>query len=153
MTELDAQHRCLQGVEPRVDPDPFMKIRSGAAMNSQRLQAPGKGLVVCGDHATVAVTSQILGGVKAERAKLSHAASPAILVFGANRLRGVFDDGDTAFRGYRTNRIHIRAPSKQMDGNDGANLRMCSQSIRHLAGIEIECLLFDVNEHRVSTEP
>src|SRR5947208_3405860 len=105
MTKLDAQHRCLQGVEPRVDPDPFMKVLSGAAMNSQRLQALGKGLVVCGDHAAVAVTAQILAGIKAERSKLSQAASPSILVFGANRLRGVFDDGDTAFRSYCTNRI------------------------------------------------
>lgn len=62
--QLDAQHRRLQSIEPKVPADDAMVVLRLAALYSQHLQPFGKFLIVRDDHAAIAQTTEILAGKK-----------------------------------------------------------------------------------------
>ena len=73
------------------------------------------------------------------------------LIGGADRLRGILDDGDCRPPGQLHDRIHIGALAEQMDRQN--RLRACAHRRGHRDRVDIERLAVDVHEHGPRAKP
>ena len=101
--------------------------------------------IIGGEHASIAVSAQILRRKKAKAAAMAKRASSLTFVLGPQRLGGILDDAEIPARGNLKNRIHIRHLSKQMDRDYGS--RPLGHGCFDLGRIKIIGLRVDVNEY------
>ena len=76
--------------------------------------------IVGGEHASIAVSAQILGRKKAKAAAMAQRAGSPAFVLGPQGLGGIFNDEQILARGNLKNRIHIRHLAKQIERDNGA---------------------------------
>ena len=78
------------------------------------------------DDARVSKGAQVLRGIETEGGGNTERARAASAPLGANRLRGIFHDGDSKllrmFRDYPVEPFHVGALSVKMHGKNGANI-------------------------------
>src|SRR5271157_4111539 len=86
--EFHTQHGGLQGVQPAIGAEDVVVVLFLAAVAAKHEEALGPGRVVGGNQATVACTSQVLRGEEAEASEVANCADEAIVVAGADGLRG-----------------------------------------------------------------
>ena len=135
MWELDAEDRGLQRVQSEVAAHQGVGVFRLRAVAAELAYALGQVGVVGRHHAAVAVAAQVLRREEAEAAHISQRARPTAFVFGADRLRGIFDNHEGADRSQVQQRIHICHLSEQMDGENHARPRR--EGSLHVAGVEI----------------
>jgi hypothetical protein len=125
-----------------------VKILLLAAVHAQRRQTLGQRRVVGGQRAAVAVPPEVLAGEEAEAAYLPDTARSPPLVFGADRLCGVLDDGDTALVGSLHDRVHVGAAAEQVHRDNRANLGTRGQRFQHVGDVDVERRLLDIGKDR-----
>ena len=95
MLQLDHEHRRLQLVEPKVAADQRVVVLRLAAVHAQDAHALVQPAVVADAHAGVAECAEILRREERQAADVADAAGPpAVRQRGADRLRGILDDGE-----------------------------------------------------------
>src|SRR6202041_552811 len=73
--QLHAQDRGLHGVEAAVPSELFVNVTARAAVIAQSAHVRRHLGVVCGDEPGIAVSAEILGGIKAEGRGYAHGSS------------------------------------------------------------------------------
>src|ERR1700758_4900905 len=88
------------------------------AMIAKRAQAFRKRRIPGRDHAAVADSGEILGGIEAETARDAKRSRGAALTSCQNSLSGVFHNGELVFRRDCREAAHLRALAVEMHGDD-----------------------------------
>src|SRR5262249_3853349 len=108
--------------------------------------------IVGGDDAAVTEAAEVFGRIETQAAHRAERAGPLPFKLRANCLAGIFDDWHVAGGpGDGANLVHSGTLTEQVDRHD--RLRSSAQFAEHLAGIEIEGLGVDINEHWRRAEP
>src|SRR5262245_61525934 len=109
-------------------------------------------MVVAGGHQTAfARAAQILRREEAEAADGAHRARALFAVFGADGLRGVFDDWQAVAFGDRHDRLHLGALAEEMNGEDG--LRAWRDRALDYIRIDVEIVRRNVHEDGARAQP
>ncbi len=119
---------------------------------------------VRGDDASVSVGAEVLGGIETEGGGYTERARAASAPLGANRLGGVFHNGDSEFlsifMNYAVECVHVGALAVEVDGKNGAKIfrSFCAElAILQLGTderrIEIQGAGIDVHEDRRCARP
>jgi len=90
--EFYTQNGGLQGIQPAIGTEDVVVVLLLAAMAAKHPEALRRGRVVGGNQATVACTAQVFRGEEAEASEIANGADEAIVVVGADGLRGVFNN-------------------------------------------------------------
>src|ERR1039458_2101069 len=126
VSELHAQHRCLNGVHASVPAEFVMVVAPGTAMVAELPHVLGYLRTVRGDDASVSVSAEVLGGIETEGGGYAERARAASAPLGANRLGGVLDDCHFEllgiFMNYAVESVHIGALPVKMHGKNRANI-------------------------------
>src|ERR1035437_2971189 len=92
VSELHAQHRCLNGVHASVPAEFVMVVAPGTAMVAELPHVLGHLRTVSGDDARISVSAEVFGGIETEGGGYTERARAAPAPLGANRLGSVLDD-------------------------------------------------------------
>ena len=144
MRQLGAQERGLQGVEAEIAADERMMIFRLHAVHAKDGRAFGEIGVVRAEQAGVAKRAEIFGGVKTKRAAGAERAGLAAMIFCAEGLRGVFDDGEVVRPREGENAIHVRGLAIEVHGDDG--LGAWGDFFGGVGHIEVEAGRADIHE-------
>ena len=101
--------------------------------------------IIGGEHASIAISAQILRRKKAKAATMAKRASSLTFVLGPQSLGSIFNNEEFPVSGNLENRIHIRHLSKEVDRDDGS--RPLSQCCIELCRIKIISLRIDIDEY------
>src|SRR4030095_601793 len=91
ITKLDAQNSGLNCVEPEVAPQDLGVVPLLKAVIPQHPQPLREFRIIGGNHPAITGSSEVLGGIEAETARISESSGTLSANFGANGLRGIFD--------------------------------------------------------------
>src|ERR1700678_993376 len=116
------------------------------------------------DNARISISTEIFGGIKAERCGYPERTCAAPIPLGADRLSGIFDKCDSEFRGVLVMRVlfngavecvHVGALAIEMNRKYRANVfRMIApEFFRNELCIEIESPRGDVDKDRLRARP
>jgi len=160
MGQLDAENGSLHGIQAEVAADHLMVVLGMGAVVAQLGDLLGKGVVIGGDHATVAHAAQILGGEEAETAGQAHGPGALLTVFGrvaaANSLGRVFDHGDLVGVGDLQDAVHVGALAVEMHRDDGFHsidfIGIGRKPGLQLGRVEVVSLGIYAHEHRGGRE-
>src|SRR6202043_2725210 len=107
MFQFDSQDRCLERVETAVVAAEHVLIFFLLSVISQHPKAFRNGIVACYHHACVAVCTQILSGIKAERSSMPQGTRSFAFVAGAMCLASVFNNDQPMPLSQMHHRIHV----------------------------------------------
>src|SRR5208337_816327 len=107
-----------------------------AAMTAEHEEALRPGRVVRSNQATIACPTEVFRGEEAKASKIAKGADEAIVVAGADGLRGVFDYQERIGAGDFQDGSEIGGQSKEVHGHDGA--RLGSDGLGDQSRIDVE---------------
>jgi hypothetical protein len=128
-----------------------MIVLTGFAVHAQPPDAGREGCIVGGQKAAVAGASQVFGWEETEAADRSQDTGAPFLIFGADRLAGVFDDRNAGRRGEPLDRFHFGALAEQVNGHNGLGPRRNRGG--HRLRIEIEARRLDITKDGRRPQP
>src|SRR6266849_7305867 len=120
--QLHAQHRGLNSVHASVPAKFVVIVAPRTAVVAELSHALGHLRTGRGDNSRVPVGAQVFGGIETEGGGYTERARSTPAPLGANRLRGVFDDGNREFLGVFLNDavecVHVGALAVKMYGKN-----------------------------------
>src|SRR5712692_3600544 len=120
--QLHAQHRGLNSVHASVPAKFVVIVAPRTAVVAELSHALGHLRTGRGDDSRVPVGAQVFGGIETERGGYTERARSTPAPLGANRPRGVFDDGNREFLGVFLNDavecVHVGALAVKMYGKN-----------------------------------
>ena len=146
MAQLGGHDGGLQRVQPEISSYKFVMVFRLGAVRAQALQSFGPPRVVGNNHSPITGRAKILGWKERKASIVPDGAGSPAFVFGANRLRRVFDDHQVMFPSDSHNRIHLRHLAVQMNWNDGASLPTHFRN--ELIWIQVVSKRINVHKHR-----
>src|SRR4051812_25788853 len=108
----------MNRIEAEVAADDLVVVFRMRAMPAQKADLVGKGTILRDDRAAVAEAAEVLRRENRITADRAHRPGAAALVFRADRLGGVFDDGQLMLVSNIKNRVHLGTLPKQMHRHD-----------------------------------
>src|SRR5580704_1588549 len=144
MTQLDAQNRRLESVEPTVGAKDVVIVLLLAAVDPEHAEAFSHFIVIRSNHSAIARAAQILRGEEAEGSEVSDGPYVLVAVTGTDSLRGILDYGEAAITRDFRNWLHVRRKTEQMDRHNRPRLRRDGGF--NQSGIDVVRLGVDVNK-------
>ena len=143
MSELDAQNRRLQWIEPAVATLNFIHIFYARAVIAQHADAVGDFWIIGRDRAAIAHRAKILAGIKTPGDGVAVRADALSLIARAMGLGGVLQHVKLVFAGNRKDRIEISGLAIKMHRQD--NPRAGRDRRLDQLRVYIECALVRLN--------
>src|SRR5690348_10183993 len=136
--EFHAEHCRLDRIHTGVPAELGMDVALRAAMIPQSPHMVGGRRIVRGHQPGIAIRAQVLGGVKAERSRDSHASCFFGVPFGADGLRRILDQHHIMLRRNLAQGVHVCALAVEMDRQDSLDSSLRSM----LAGWFASCRVY-----------
>src|ERR1039457_3263805 len=159
VSELHAQHRCLNSVHASVPAEFVMVVAPRTAMVAELPHVLGYLRTVRGDDASVSVSAEVLGGIETEGGGYAERARAASAPLGANRLGSVLDNCDSEFlsifMNYTVECVHVGALDVEMDGKNGAKIfgSFCAElPITEVPILQLPILQLGTDERRIEIQ-
>ena len=122
MRQLHVEHRGLDLVEPEIAADELVVVLRLHAVHAQLHELRGQRFVVGDAGAGITEGAEVLGGEERQAADVADGAgAPALRVFGADGLRGIFDDAQAVTARDLHDARHVGHLAVQVHGHDGAH--------------------------------
>src|SRR5260370_14253716 len=120
--QLHAQHRGLNSVHASVPAKFVMIVALRTAVIAKLSHMLGHLRTVSGDDSRVSVGAKVLRGIETEGGGYAQRARSTPAPLGANRLCGVFDNGNLEFLRDAVEPVHVGALAVKMYGKNGAKI-------------------------------
>ncbi len=147
--QLHEEDGSLQGVQPAIQPYPFMEVLGVFTMHT-KLSEPCRKLVIIGEtHACISHCAEVFAGEKGQSPDVSIRATHLSFEGGTYALCIIFYNLEIMFLCYLHDTRHIAALSKEMHRHDGLCIRR--DSGLDLIRIEVEGIFIDIYKHGDST--
>ena len=152
--QLDAQHRRLQSVEPRVETHVLVAVLLRLSVYAQRADEIGELRVVGRADPPVAEPAEILRRIEAEAAdRTPRPDSHPLRVFRADRLGRVLDDRHSKLTAQLQECFHVRRLTEEMHRHDRLQMRAFVGQSPHVVRVHVVGHGIDIREDRLRAEP
>src|SRR5690606_1670533 len=134
IAKLDRKDGSLDSVQPTIAALELVIVLVDTAMVGDHAALPRQSFIIARDGSAIAIGAQVLSRIETERSSMPDGTDTPALVFGAMRLRAVFDKLQARLMGHFHERIHVTWMAVEMDRDDGNGSR-CNATA-HIGRVE-----------------
>jgi hypothetical protein len=150
--EFDVEDGGLDGVDAEVAPDVGVEVARFHAVVAKATHFCRECVVLTGDHSGIAEGAEIFCGIEGVPTGFTDGACGSEGVRCAERLGGIFENGNAVGCADAGDGFHVRAAAEEMDWADGFGVGVLFEGVFQLGWVDVEGVGLDVDEYGARTD-